>query len=185
MIFRETPLAGAYLVELEPARDERGFFARSFCSDEFARRGLVARWVQSNVSFNAARGTLRGMHWQAAPHAETKLVRCTAGALYDVIVDLRPDSASFRRWAGFELSAENRHALYVPEGFAHGFVTLADATEVFYEMSTPHQASAARGLRWNDPAIGIEWVEPPRVISERDAGYADVALPGDRTGAGA
>lgn len=173
MILHETPLAGAYRIALEEHHDERGFFARSFCSEVFAAHGLVSRWLQSNVSFNVARGTLRGMHWQVAPHAEVKLVRCTAGALYDVIVDLRAGSPTRLRWAGFMLTAANREALYVPEGFAHGFLTLADATEVFYEMSRPHEPAAARGLRWNDPAIGIDWPETPRIVSPRDAGYAD------------
>jgi len=183
VILRETPLSGAFLVELEPARDERGFFARSFCSEVFARHGLVDRFAQANVSWNARRGTLRGMHWQAAPHAEAKLVRCTAGALYDVIVDLRDGSPTCRRWHGVTLNAANRHALYVPEGFAHGFLTLADETEVLYEMSTPHAPEAARGLRWDDAAIGIRWPEAPRILSPRDAGYPDLpptAGPGGR-----
>lgn len=169
MIFHETKLPGAYLIEIEPRRDERGFFARSFCAQEFAAHGLVDRFVQSNISFNALRGTLRGMHWQLAPHAEAKLVRCTAGSLFDVIVDLRPGSPTCRAWAGFELDAREGRLLYVPEGFAHGFITLAPNTEVFYEMSAEHVAEAARGFRFDDPAIAIDWPIRPACLSERDA----------------
>lgn len=169
MIFHETKLSGAYLIEIEPLRDERGFFARSFCAREFAAHGLVDRFVQSNISFNALRGTLRGMHWQLAPHAEAKLVRCTSGSLFDVIVDLRPGSPTHRAWAGFELDAREGRLLYVPEGFAHGFITLAPNTEVFYEMSAEHFAGAARGFRFDDPAIGIDWPIRPACLSERDA----------------
>jgi len=180
VIFHETKLAGAFAVELEPHRDERGFFARSFCRAEFSARGLADTWEQSNVSFNAKRGTLRGMHWQVEPHGEVKLVRCTAGALYDVVVDLREGSPSLGDWVGIELSAANRRMLYVPEGLAHGFVTLADATEVFYEMSRPHAPGAARGFRFDDPRIGIAWPEPAAVVSQRDLGYP--GLPGDLSG---
>jgi dTDP-4-dehydrorhamnose 3,5-epimerase len=178
--FHETRLSGAFVIELSRHVDERGFFARSFCRDEFAEQGLVDRWVQSNVSFNARRGTLRGMHWQVEPHREVKLVRCTAGALHDVIVDLRAGSPTLGESVGVELSAANHRLLYVPEGFAHGFVTLADETEVFYEMSHPHAPGAARGFRFDDPRIGIEWPEPARVLSDRDAGYPP--LPEDLSG---
>ena len=176
MKFEETQLAGAYLIDLEPHADERGFFARSFCGQEFAERGLVDRWAQSSVSFNTRRGTLRGMHWQVSPHEEVKLVRCTAGAIFDVIVDVRPGSPSAGRWVGVELSQKNRRMLYIPGGFAHGFVTTVDETEVFYEMSNPHVPEAARGFCWNDADVAIEWPEPVQVISERDAGYPNLDL---------
>jgi dTDP-4-dehydrorhamnose 3,5-epimerase len=172
MRFVPLPLAGAFVIELEPLCDERGFFARAFSADEFAQRGLVSTFVQSGIAFNPRSGTLRGMHYQAAPHGEVKLIRCTAGAVYDVIVDLRSGSPTFRQWASVELSADNRRTLYVPEGFAHGYVTLTDGTELVYQMSVPHHAPSARGVRWNDPAFGIEWPVEPVVISERDAGYA-------------
>lgn len=171
MIFSETKLPGAFVIDLERHADARGFFARSFCRDEFAERGLVQGWAQSNVSYNAKRGTLRGMHWQSPPHGEVKLVRCTAGALFDVIVDLRPASPTLGDWIGVELSADSRRMLYVPEGFAHGFLTIADDTEVFYEMSAPHAPEAARGFRFDDPRVAIGWPEPARVISDRDADY--------------
>ena len=180
MKLEETPLAGAWLVDLVPHEDERGFFARSYCADEFAAHGLVTQWPQCNVSFNTAKGTLRGLHYNAAPHAEAKLVRCTSGAIYDVIVDLRPDSQSFLSWIGVELDARSRRALYVPAGFAHGFITLADDTEVLYQMSARYVPEAARGLRFDDPTLGVRWPLPVEVISERDASYGDldpVALP--------
>jgi len=171
--FLETPVAGAFVIEMEPIRDERGFFARSWCAREFAERKLHPGLVQCNVSFNRKRGTLRGMHYQAAPHQEAKLIRCTMGAVYDVIVDLRIESASFRRWHGVELSAENRRAVYCPEGVAHGFQTLTDDSEVLYQMSEIHQPESARGVRWDDPAFGIKWPPAERVISARDRNYAD------------
>jgi dTDP-4-dehydrorhamnose 3,5-epimerase len=169
--FHESPLAGAYTVELDRLEDERGFFARSYCAQEFAERGLPAAMPQTSVSFNARRGTLRGLHYQAEPHAEEKLVRCTAGAIYDVIVDLRPDSPTLRRWFGVELSADNHRALFVPKGMAHGLITLCDETEVLYMISVPYVPDSARGVRWNDPAIGIVWPMPPSVMSARDAAY--------------
>ncbi len=172
MIFTATPLGGAYLVDPERHADERGLFARTYCAQEFRGRGLADSMPQSSVSFNARRATLRGMHHQAPPDAEAKLVRCTAGAIFDVIVDIRPESPSFKRWFGAELSAENRRALYLPEGFAHGFLTLRDASEVLYMISTPYVPAAGRGFAWNDPAIGIEWPLRPLVISARDAQYA-------------
>ncbi len=176
MIFEETKLRGAYVIDVEPHRDERGFFARSFCAEEFAAHGLIERFAQSNISLNARKGTLRGMHWQIAPHREVKLVRCTAGAIYDVIVDVREHSATLGQWFGVELSAENRRMLYIPEGFAHGFLSTSDASEVFYEMSHPHAPEAARGFRYDDPAIGIAWPGEVAVISERDGGYAPLDL---------
>lgn len=170
LIFSPTPLAGAYVVELEQIGDERGFFARSFCREEFEALGLDPRIAQSNISFNRRRGTLRGLHYQAAPYAEAKLVRCTQGAIWDVIVDLRPASASYKRWHGVELSAASRRALYVPEGFAQGFQTLADDSEVLYLMSQFYRPEAARGLRWDDPALGIAWPIADPHLSDRDRG---------------
>ena len=171
MKFQESPLAGAYTIEMDRLEDERGFFARSHSAEEFAARGLPAAMPQSSVSFNARRGTLRGLHYQAEPHAEDKLVRCTAGAIYDVIVDLRPDSPTARRWFGVELSAANHRSLFVPKGLAHGFMTLRDDTEVLYMISVPYAPGFERGLRWNDPAIGISWPTAPSVVSARDAAY--------------
>jgi dTDP-4-dehydrorhamnose 3,5-epimerase len=171
--FEELALKGAYLVKIESAADERGFFARTFCKDEFATHGLIADISQASISFNERRGTVRGLHFSVAPHAETKLVRCTAGAIHDVIVDLRPDSATYLDAIGIELSAGNRHALYIPAGFAHGFQTLKDETEVLYLIDTPYAASAARGICWNDPAIKIHWPEPIATISERDRQFPD------------
>lgn len=174
-----THLPDVFLLEPERHADERGFFARTFCAETFRAHGLDPRVAQCNVSFNARRGTLRGMHWQAAPHGETKLVRCTAGAIYDVAVDLRSDSPTYLRWTAAELTAENRRALVLPEGFAHGFLTLADDTEVFYQMSVPFAPEAARGARYDDPAFGIDWPEPVRLIKDRDAAYPDFPLAGE------
>jgi dTDP-4-dehydrorhamnose 3,5-epimerase len=171
MRFVSLPLAGAVVVELEPICDESGFFARAFSIDEFAQHGLVHTFVQSAIAFNPRARTLRGMHYQAAPHGEVKLVRCTAGAVYDVIIDMRSQSPTFRQWASVELSAENRRTLYIPEGFAHGYVTLTDGAELLYHMSVPHHAPSARGVRWSDPAFGISWPVEPAVISDRDANY--------------
>jgi dTDP-4-dehydrorhamnose 3,5-epimerase len=173
MIFTETPIAGAYVVEVERMEDDRGFFARTWCQREFEGHGLNSRLVQCSLSFSRRKGTLRGMHYQAPPHAEAKLVRCTAGAVYDAIVDLRPGSKSFRQWFGIELTADNRRALFIPEGLAHGFLTLADQTEVFYQMSEFYTPGGARGVRWNDPAFGIQWPAAVAVISPRDAAYPD------------
>jgi dTDP-4-dehydrorhamnose 3,5-epimerase len=173
MIFTETPIAGAYVIEVERMEDDRGFFARTWCQREFEKHGLDSRLVQCNLSFNRSKGTLRGMHYQAPPHAEAKLVRCTAGAFYDVIVDLRPGSKSFRQWFGIELTADNRRALFIPEGLAHGFLTLADQTEVFYQMSEFYTPEGARGVRWDDPVFGIRWPAAVAVISPRDAAYPD------------
>ena len=168
MIFLPTPLDGAYIVEPELHEDDRGFFARSFCRDEFKAHGLNPHLAQCNISFNRHRGTLRGMHYQAVPHAEAKLVRCTQGAIWDVIVDLRPESPSFRLWHGVELTAANRRAQYVPEGLAHGFQTLADNSEVLYLMSQFHRPDAARGIRWDDPAFAIAWPIAGPQLSQRD-----------------
>jgi dTDP-4-dehydrorhamnose 3,5-epimerase len=173
LIFTETKLAGAFVIELERHTDERGFFARTFCQQEFEAHGLKAEVAQCNVSFNKRKGTLRGMHYQAAPFAEAKLVRCTAGSIYDVIIDLRPASATFKRHFAVELSAENHRMLYIPEDFAHGFQTLVDDTEVFYQMAQRYSAERARGVRWNDPAFGIEWPKGERIIIERDQNYPD------------
>jgi dTDP-4-dehydrorhamnose 3,5-epimerase len=173
MRFIPTHLAGAYLIEPEPVSDERGFFARTWCRNEFADKGLNPNLVQCNISYNKARGTLRGMHYQKAPHAEAKLVRCTQGSIYDVIVDLRNDSKTFTQWFGVELTAENRKALYVPEGFAHGFLTLMDDTEVLYQMSEFFHTECAAGVRWDDPAFMIAWPYTVSMISERDQNYPD------------
>lgn len=168
MLFTETKLKGAFIIDIEPREDERGFFARSWCEDEFKRHGLNSRLVQCNISFNKKRSTLRGMHYQAAPFPEAKLVRCTMGAIYDVIIDLRAGSPTLKQWFVVELSAENRRALYIPEDFAHGFQTLMDNTEVFYQMSEFFHPECARGVRWDNPAFGIEWPDGDRIISDRD-----------------
>jgi dTDP-4-dehydrorhamnose 3,5-epimerase len=175
VIFVATPLAGAHEIEIERMTDERGFFARSFCTEEFAAHGLETAIEQCNVSWNAARGTLRGLHYQAEPHGEAKVVRCTQGAIHDVIVDLRPASPTFKRWHAVELSADNRRMLYIPRGFAHGFLTLTDGAEVLYQMSTRYAPSAARGVRYDDPAFGIVWPSAPRVVAPRDRAYPDFA----------
>jgi dTDP-4-dehydrorhamnose 3,5-epimerase len=174
VIFTETDLKDAFVVDLERREDERGFFARTWCANEFAGAGLSTRLVQCNVSFNRYRGTLRGMHYQVAPHAEVKLVRCTRGAIYDVIIDLRPESPTYKRWEGFELSAGNGRALYVPEGFAHGYQTLTDEVETFYQVSEFYAPGAERGVRWNDPAFGVEWPLPDDpIMSEKDKVWPD------------
>jgi len=173
MIFKETKLKGAYVIEINPLEDERGFFARSFCAKEFKEHGLNQNIAQCNISYNGKKGTLRGMHYQAAPHEEAKLVRCTMGAIYDVIIDLRPDSSTFKKWIGVELTKENRRMLYVPEGFAHVFQTLEDHTEVLYQMSEFHHPEWARGVRWNDPTFGIFWPVNVEIISIGDQQYLD------------
>jgi dTDP-4-dehydrorhamnose 3,5-epimerase len=166
--FAETPLAGAFVVEIEPLKDERGLFARSFCRKEFEAHGLDPAVAQCNVSHNVKRGTLRGLHYQAPPYEEAKLVRCTRGAIWDVIVDLREGSKTRLQWFAAELSADNHRALYVPRGFAHGFQTLADDSEVFYQMSEFYRPDGARGIRWNDPSIGIRWPLAEPILSARD-----------------
>ena len=175
MIFDPTKLPGAFVIRLDPAADERGFFARSWCQKEFEAHGLNPRLVQCNVSLNAKKGTLRGLHYQEAPHQEAKLVRCTQGAIYDVIVDLRPSSRTFRQWVAETLTAENHTMMYVPEGCAHGFLTLEDNSEVFYQMSQFYHPESARGLRWDDPAFQIMWPSDVIVISEKDKTYPDLA----------
>jgi dTDP-4-dehydrorhamnose 3,5-epimerase len=177
MIFTEAPLRGAYIIDMTRMEDERGFFARSFCAEEFAERGLAAHLQQCGVSFNAKKGTLRGLHFQVAPHAEEKLVRCTGGAVFDVIADLRPESPTHRQWFGTELTVANHRSLYIPKGFAHGFISLADDSEVLYMISVPYAPGYAAGLRWNDPALGIRWPLMPTVISPRDAEYPLLASP--------
>jgi dTDP-4-dehydrorhamnose 3,5-epimerase len=173
MVFTSTDIQGVYEVSLSPITDERGFFARSWCGAEFSRQGLNPHLAQCNVSFNPHQGTLRGMHHQAMPHAEAKLVRCTQGAVFDVAVDLRPDSPTYKRWFGVTLSADNRKALYIPEGCAHGFLTLTNNVEVFYQMSEFYHPASARGVRWDDPAIGVVWPAVPTLMSERDRTYPD------------
>jgi dTDP-4-dehydrorhamnose 3,5-epimerase len=172
--FVSTKLRDAFVLELERHEDERGFFARAWCRDEFADHGLVPELSQSSISRNSRAGTLRGMHFQTAPHEEAKLVRCTAGAIFDVIVDLRPDSPTYTEWLGVELEAERGNALYVPKGFAHGFQTLVDETDVLYMISDAYVPEAASGVRWDDPAFAIEWPEAEtRTISERDRAWPD------------
>lgn len=173
MIFTETKLSGAYLIELERNEDERGFFARNWSEREFAERGLVAKFVESNISFSRKKGTLRGMHYQAAPHAQAKLVRCTKGGIFDVIIDLRRDSPTFQQWMNVELTAQNHLMLYVPISFAHGFQTLEDDTEITYQVSSPYHPESSSGVRWNDPAFGIPWPDGERVIIARDREYPD------------
>jgi dTDP-4-dehydrorhamnose 3,5-epimerase len=181
MIFQRTGIDGVWVLEIERLPDERGFFARIWDRGEFAKRGLADRFVQCSVSYNLLRGTLRGLHFQTAPHEEAKLVRCTAGAIFDVAVDLRPESPTYCGWFGVELSAENRSALYVPQGCAHGFLTLVDGVEVAYQISDFHAQDAVAGVRWDDPSFGIEWPADVAVINERDASYPDFAVSGRRS----
>lgn len=173
MIFTETKLPGAYLIELQKRTDERGFFARTWCQQEFADHGLATCMVQGNLSYNKQVGTLRGLHYQMAPHGEVKVVRCSRGALYDVIVDLRPASPTYKEWIGVELTADNYRMLYVPEGFAHGFITLAPDTEATYQVSQFYTPGAEQGLCYGDPAFAIQWPAPVQVISEKDKHWAD------------
>lgn len=175
MIFKETRLKGAYVIELEQVPDERGFFARSFCQKEFEEHGLNSRIVQCNISYNKKKGTLRGMHYQVAPYEEAKVVSCISGAIYDVIIDLRPESETYRHWFAVELSGNNFKMLYIPEGFAHGFQTLKDNTIVFYQMSEFYHPECARGVRWNDSAFRITWpeVNSRHIISDKDQSYLD------------
>jgi dTDP-4-dehydrorhamnose 3,5-epimerase len=173
MKFTETKISGAYLIEIEPNTDERGLFARTFCTQEFSQYGLATELNQCNISYNPKWGTLRGLHYQQLPYGEVKLVRCTRGAIYDVILDLRPDSPSFKQWVGMELTADNHRMLYIPIGCAHGLQTLVNDTEIFYQMSGEYQATAAQGVRWNDPAFGIEIPLPVTIINDRDRDYPD------------
>jgi dTDP-4-dehydrorhamnose 3,5-epimerase len=176
MIFTETKLKGAYIIELEPIIDQRGFFARSFCQKEFEQHGIRMNIAQCNISYNKEKGTLRGMHYQAAPHEEAKIVSCIRGLIYDVIIDLRKDSSTYREWIAVELSEAHYKMLYVPKGFAHGFLTLEDNTEVFYHMSEFYAPGFGQGVRWNDPTFGITWPGEANIISDQDRSYPDFAF---------
>jgi dTDP-4-dehydrorhamnose 3,5-epimerase len=176
MIFHETKLPGVFEIQLEPKPDDRGFFARCWCEKEFEANKLNPKLVQCSISFNSRKGTLRGMHYQEAPYRETKLVRCTSGSLFDVVLDLRPDSPTYRDWVAVLLTPANHHMVYVPEGCAHGLLTLEDNTEVFYQMAEVFNAESARGVRWDDPAFRISWPSAVEVISERDRTYPDFEL---------
>lgn len=171
MLINATMIPGVFLILPEPVTDERGFFTRTVCTEEFSNHGLNGAFLQQSISFNHCRGTLRGMHYQAEPHGEEKLVRVTRGALFDVVADMRPGSPAFRQWYGLELSADNHRALYIPKGVAHGFLTLADTTEILYQMTAPFYPESACGIRWDDPALGIVWPFAPVIISDRDKGY--------------
>lgn len=173
MLFEKTEIAGVFRVFLERKADERGFFARTWCQEEFEKAGLDHGLVQCSLSFNIHKGTLRGMHYQESPFAETKLVRCTMGAIYDVVLDLRRQSPTFKKWIGVTLTSENREMVFIPKGCAHGFLTLEEKSEVFYQMSEFYHPEAARGVRWNDPAFAIDWPGKVEVISERDEALAD------------
>lgn len=173
MKFTETELGDAWIVDLEQLADERGFFARAWCKNEFAQHQITSELAQANISFNHTKGTIRGMHYQIEPYGEAKFVRCIRGAIYDVIIDLRPGSDTYRRWLGVELLADTHRALFVPQGFAHGFQTLTDNTEVFYQVSQFYTPGAEQGLRYDDPSFNIEWPEPVSIISEKDASWPD------------
>lgn len=175
MEFEPAGLEGAWVLHLERQEDDRGFFARAWCADEFRKRGLTSSLEQCSLSYNRVAGTLRGMHYQASPGEEAKVVRCIRGAIYDVLVDLRPPSPSYRKWVARQLTGDNRLSFYVPEGVAHGFLTLSDDAEVLYLISSAHAPALARGIRWDDPAFGIQWPQAPAVISPRDRGYPDFA----------
>jgi len=171
--FLESRIPGAYIIDVEPIADDRGFFARSWCAEEFRDHGLNPALLQCNISFNPKRGTLRGMHYQAPPHQEAKLVRCTRGSIFDVIIDLRPESPTYHSWDAATLTLDNRRMLYVPEGCAHGFQTLEPDTEVFYQMTASHDPASAAGIRWNDPAFRIQWPLPNPIVSTRDGNFPD------------
>lgn len=171
MVFKETKLKGAFIINLKRLEDERGFFARTFCQKEFQEHGLNPQIAQANISYNKKRGTFRGMHMQLAPYEESKLIKCTGGAIYDVIIDMRISSDTFKQWVGAELTAENHQMLYVPEGFAHGFITLKNDTEVTYQMNQFYAPGSEKGFRWDDPAFGIEWPIQPVLISEKDKNF--------------
>ena len=177
MNFSETKLKGAFVIELEKHQDERGFFARVFCQKEFEANGLIPDVAQANMSLSPTRGTLRGMHYQKSPFEETKLVRCTKGAIYDVIIDIRPDSPTYKQWTGVELTADNYKMLFVPKNFAHGFITLSDDTEVTYLVSQFYSPGSELGIRWNDPHIAIQWPMDVEVISDKDANWPDFLYP--------
>jgi dTDP-4-dehydrorhamnose 3,5-epimerase len=172
MVFTETKLKGAFLINLKRFEDERGFFARTFCQKEFKEHGLNTQIVQANISYNKKRGTFRGMHMQLAPNEESKLIKCTSGAIYDVIIDMRISSDTYKQWIGVELTAENHQLLYVPEGFAHGFITLKNDTEVTYQMNQFYAPESEKGFRWNDPGFGIVWPIQPLVIAEKDKKFS-------------
>ncbi len=177
MIFKETELKGALIVEMEPIGDTRGFFARAWCQKEFEAHGLTSGFVQNNITFSPKRGTLRGLHYQVAPHEEPKLVRCTRGAIYDVIVDLQPESPTYKQWLGVELTAENHRMIYIPGTFAHGYQILMDDTEVFYQVGEFYAPEHERGFRWDDAAFAIEWpITPPLILSEKDKHWPDYSL---------
>lgn len=176
MIFHETKIEGAYLITPERLQDERGFFARTWGASDFQERGLASSLAQCSISFNRKKGTLRGLHFQVAPAEQPKLVRCTMGAIYDVIVDVRAESATFRQWLAVELTEDNRQMLFIPQGFAHGFQTLCDDTEVFYQMGASFAPEHQRGFRWNDPSFGVAWPLGVTVISDRDANYPNCEL---------
>jgi dTDP-4-dehydrorhamnose 3,5-epimerase len=174
VLFTPTKLEGAFVIELDRIQDDRGFFARAFCRDEFVKHHLNPNVDQCNVAVNKQRGILRGMHFQRQPHAEVKLVRCTRGAIFDVIIDLRPQSATFTKWIGVDLSEDNQKMLYIPEGFAHGYQTLTDVAEIFYQVSAPYAPAYESGVRWDDPVFNIQWPDTPnRIISPKDQGWAD------------
>ncbi len=173
MIFKETQLNGAYVIDLDKLEDKRGFFARSFCVNEFKEVGIDFPVAQANVSYNRYKRTLRGMHYQQEPHGEAKLVRCTRGAIFDAIIDVRPDSSTYMQWMGVELNEQNYRMLYVPEGFAHGFITLEDETEVTYQVSEFYTPGAEKGIRWNDSTFNIDWPVDPRILSEKDKSWPD------------
>ena len=177
MLFKETKLKGAYVIEIEKEKDERGFFARSFCQQEFKKRGIDFNIVQSNVSYNERKGTLRGMHYQAAPHEEAKIVTCVKGAVYDVIIDLRAGSSTYCKWFSLELNTRNYTSLYIPKGFVHGFQTLEDDAVVFYQMSEFYYPELARGARWDDPAFKIKWPLKSPIISAKDNSYVERIFP--------
>lgn len=171
MRYTSTKLNGVWIIDLERFEDERGFFARTYCEDEFAEHGLITSWPQCSLSHNKLSGTLRGMHYQAPPHEETKLVRCVRGAIFDVVLDIRPNSETFGQWIGVDLTAGNQRALYIPDGFAHGFQTLEDESDVYYQISARYVPQAARGIRWNDPQLGIAWPKQNPIVSARDCEY--------------
>jgi dTDP-4-dehydrorhamnose 3,5-epimerase len=171
MKLSNSPLPGVFVIDIEPIKDDRGMFARCWCKDEFEQQGLRTELSQCSISFNQSKATLRGMHYQLTPHEEIKIVRCTRGSIFDVVIDLRPESTTFKQWFGTSLSAENHRMLYIPEGLAHGFVTLEPQTEVFYQISVPYEPGSARGVRWNDSCFNINWPIEPTVISSKDLNY--------------
>jgi dTDP-4-dehydrorhamnose 3,5-epimerase len=176
LIFTETKIKGVFIIEPELIKDERGFFSRSFCQDEFEKQGLETSIVQCNISYNKKKGTLRGMHYQAPPHEEVKMVSCTKGAIYDVVLDLRKESEMYGRWLSIELTDENNKTLYIPKGCAHGFQSLMDNTIVYYQMMEGYHPECARGIRWDDPAFGIQWPFRKAIISEKDSNFPEFSI---------